>query len=156
MGEVKVVTHDPKYVDVFVELNEEWIEKYFVIEEMDRAQLRKPEDSILKPGGQIFYVLEDGHPVGTCAMVPHGPGCFELAKMAVSPSTRGKGYGDVLMTTAIEWARDKGAKKVMLLSNTVLQPAITLYRKHGFKTVHLGDHPDYKRCNIEMEWDLTN
>jgi ribosomal protein S18 acetylase RimI-like enzyme len=42
----------------------------------------------------------------------------------------------------------------MLLSNTILNPAISLYQKHGFKTLRQGEHPDYKRCNIEMELQL--
>lgn len=66
---------------------------------------------------------------------------------------RGKGYGDILMEAAIRWVKKKNAKKLTLLSNTVLAPA--LYKKHGFKTVRLGDHPDYVRCNIEMELDLV-
>lgn len=40
--------------------------------------------------------------------------------------------------------------EITLLSNTILEPAISLYKKHGFETVHLGPHPDYERCNIEM------
>lgn len=40
------------------------------------------------------------------------------------------------------------------LSNTVLAPAIGLYRNHGFETTHLGSHPDYQRCNIVMALQL--
>lgn len=150
MDNVKIVTFDSKYLPAFVELNREWIQKYFVLEPMDLAQLENPYDSILNVGGEIFFLLENETPVGTCAMVPHGPGCYELAKMAVSPAMRGKGYGDLVMKAAIEWAQAQGASKVMLLSNTVLEPAIALYHKHGFETVHLGPHPDYERSNIEM------
>lgn len=54
------------------------------------------------------------------------------------------------MEIAIEWAREQGAARVTLLSNTVLAPAIALYRKFGF--VQTGaEHPDYRRCNIQME-----
>jgi GNAT superfamily N-acetyltransferase len=151
---IETVTFDQKYLPAFVEFNREWIEKHFVLEPMDLAQLEAPQKSILEPGGEIFFVLEDGAPVATCAMVPHGEKCYELAKMAVSVEARGRGYGDVMMKAAIEWARNKGARKVTLLSNTVLAPAISLYAKHGFKTVHLGKHPDYDRCNIEMSIDL--
>lgn len=150
MDQVKVITFNPKYVNTYIELNRQWIEKYFKIESMDIAQLENPYDNVLK-NGEIFFLLENDRALGTCAMIAHGPGCYELAKMAVEPSVRGKGYGDILMQQALEWARSQGAKKVMLLSNTVLEPAITLYKKHGFKTVHLGPHPDYERCNIEME-----
>ncbi len=47
-----------------------------------------------------------------------------------------------------------GASKVYLVSNTALDPAISLYRKHGFRTVSEGAHPSYARANIHMELDL--
>lgn len=150
MANLKIVTFDPQYLPAFVELNREWIQKYFVLEPMDLAQLENPYDNILNQGGEIFFLLENETPVGTCAMVPHGAGSYELAKMAVAPSARGQGYGDIVMQAAIDWAKAKNAGTVTLLSNTVLEPAIALYHKHGFKTVHLGPHPDYERCNIEM------
>ena len=151
---VEIVTYDEAYLSAYVRLNREWIEKYFRIEPMDVAQLEMARENILDQGGEIFFLLEDGNPVGTCAMVPHGPGCYELAKMAVDPSKRGLGYGSRLIHAVVAWARMKQADKVMLLSNTILEPAIALYKKHGFITTHLGPHPDYERCNIEMTLKL--
>jgi ribosomal protein S18 acetylase RimI-like enzyme len=142
---------EPNHLSHFVSLNKQWIEQYFEVEPMDLAQLENPYASILEPGGEILFLLENDTVFGTVALIPHGPGCYEIAKMAVSERARGKGFGDILMKAAEEVAIQKGAKKLMLLSNTVLNPAISLYQKHGFKTVRLGDHPDYKRCNIEME-----
>jgi putative acetyltransferase len=40
---------------------------------------------------------------------------------------------------------------VHLCSNTILGPAIGLYRKHGFTTRTVGQHPVYTRANIVME-----
>ena len=151
MLEVKLVKYNPAYDAAFTRLNLEWITTHFRVEPTDLAQLEDPREKILNPGGQIFFVLENGEPVGTCAMIPHGPGCFELAKMAVDPSRRGRGYGDLLIKHAVEWARTMGADRVTLLSNRVLKAAIALYHKHGFVTTRLGPHPDYERCDIEME-----
>lgn len=151
---ISIIGFDPKYLPHFVSLNRQWIEQYFELEPNDIAQLENPYQSILNPGGEILFLLDEGVVFGTVALIPHGPDCYEIAKMAVSPSARGKGYGDALMKAAQDWARKKGAKKLMLLSNTVLNPAISLYQKHGFRVAHLGDHPDYKRCNIEMMMDL--
>jgi N-acetylglutamate synthase-like GNAT family acetyltransferase len=145
---------DPKYLPDFISLNRQWIEKYFVLEPMDLMQLENPYETILNPGGEILFLLQDDQVVGTVALIPHGPGCYEIAKMAVLPTTRGKGYGDILMKAAKSWATSKSARKLMLLSNTILNPAISLYQKHGFKTLRQGEHPDYKRCNIEMELQL--
>src|SRR3712207_3651028 len=107
MNDVKVIAYESRYKDAYVNLNIEWISTHFWIEEMDLAQLKNPEKTILEGGGEIFFVLENGRPVGTCAMVPHGPSCYELAKMAVEPGHRGKGYGDLLMAAAINWAKEK-------------------------------------------------
>jgi ribosomal protein S18 acetylase RimI-like enzyme len=71
--------------------------------------------------------------------------------MAVDPSERGKGHGSALLKAAIDLARADGARTLFLLSNVVLEAAITLYRRHGFYTVSDGAHPVYKRCNIVME-----
>jgi GNAT superfamily N-acetyltransferase len=149
----QVVGYDERLLPAYVALNRQWIEHHFRIEEMDLRQLNEAKSLILDAGGEIFFVVENGEAVGTCAMVPHGPGCYELAKMAVAPSARGKGYGDALMERCVDWAREKGAKRILILSNTVLTPAITLYRKHGFRQTGTGS-PDYQRCNIEMERDL--
>jgi GNAT superfamily N-acetyltransferase len=158
MKQISIKSFDPKvwpkYLNEFVALNRQWIETYFVLEKTDLQQFENSVELILKPGGEILFLLEEETVVGTVALIPHGPGCYEVAKMAVAPAARGKGYGDALMMAAKDWAKSKQAKKLMLLSNTVLKPAITLYEKHGFKTVRLGDHPDYKRCNIEMELEL--
>lgn len=150
MNQPTVETYRDEFHLAFKHLNREWIEHYFGMEAMDHKQLDNPQQTILQIGGEIFVATLDGAAVGVCALVPHGPRSFELAKMAVSGTCRGQGIGDLLMRAAITWARAKSAEEITLLSNTVLEPAITLYKKHGFKTVHLGPHPDYARSNIEM------
>jgi N-acetylglutamate synthase-like GNAT family acetyltransferase len=155
MNKFSVVKFSAAHAAAFANLNKEWIETYFRLEEMDLKQLEDPFESIIKPGGEIFVIESaDGHVVGVCAMIPHEKNSYELAKMAVSPIVRGQGVGDFLMETVIQWAQKQNASSIMLLSNTKLEPAISLYKKHGFVTVKLGPHPDYERCNIEMKLDL--
>jgi GNAT superfamily N-acetyltransferase len=144
-----VVTYDEKYKEVFRALNLAWIEKYFRIEPKDLEQVNAPEQC-LNDGGQVFFVVADGQAVGTCALYKIGRDRYELAKMAVDPAFRGHGFGDLLMVAAEDWARREQATEILILSNTLLDPAIRLYHKHGFKTVHLGPHKDYERANIEM------
>ncbi|CAN5592141.1 hypothetical protein BH10BDE1_BH10BDE1_31180 [soil metagenome] len=146
---MQIVTFEPKYRDDFKILNLEWITTHFRVEPKDTEQVENPEDCI-EGGGEIFFIIVDGRVVGTCAMYHATSGRYELAKMAVDPRDRGHGYGDVLMKAAEDWARTKGADEVFLLSNTKLEPAITLYKKHGYVTTRLGPHPHYDRCNIEM------
>jgi len=75
--------------------------------------------------------------------------------MAVAPSARGRGYGDRLMETAIRFATGAGGKRIIIVSNTVLEPAIRLYQKHGFVRVPLAPDERYERANIRMERELS-
>lgn len=145
-----VVPYRPEYRADFERLNREWIEQYFVVEEADQEVFADPEGAIVRTGGEIFFVVEGEEVLGTCALILHEPGVFEIAKMAVSPSARGRGYGDLLMDATVEFARRAGAAKVIIVSNTVLTPAIRLYEKHGFVRVPL-DHERFARANIRLE-----
>lgn len=149
----EIVSYDPKYNSAFRDLNLAWIKRYFKVEPKDVEQTSAPQ-ACIDEGGQIFFILVDGDAVGTCAMYKLSEGVYELAKMAVSPLFQGRGFGDLLMAAAEAWAREQSAHEIHILSNTVLEPAIALYKKHGYVTIHLGPHPDYERCNIEMRKEL--
>lgn len=150
-----VVTYRDEYREAFAELNREWIERHFRMEPRDREALQDPRGTIVEPGGQVFFAVAGGEVMGTVAMKRAAADVFELSKMAVRPEARGRGYGDLLVGAAVAWARERGARRVFLLSNTLLAPAIRLYEKHGFVTEHRGPHPGYERANIRMELDLT-
>ena len=153
---VEVKRFDDRYAADFRRLNLEWIEMYFKMEGMDEKQLNNPREYIIEPGGEIYSVVEDGRVKGTCALIFHEEGVYEIAKMAVDVDSRGKGYGNLLMEASIEGAREKGASRILIISNTILEPAINLYKKYGFQTTRLGQNPDYERGNIEMQLDLKH
>ena len=151
----EVVTYRDEWWGDFERLNREWIETWFTLEEADRATFRDPVAKIVAPGGQIFFVVEDGTVLGTCAVIRHSPDVHEIAKMAVSPEARGRGYGDLLMEAAVEFSRRAGAHRVVIVSNTKLAPAIRLYEKHGFVRVPLAPDEEYARADIRLERELT-
>jgi putative acetyltransferase len=138
----------------FEQLNRDWIETYFVLEDADRAVFADPAGAIIDPGGQIFFVAEGDTVLGTCAVLRHSPSECEIAKMAVAPSARGRGLGDLLMEAAVDFARQIGARRVAIVSNTVLAPALRLYRKHGFVEVPLESDGRYQRANIRLEREI--
>lgn len=157
MTTATVVRFRPELRDAFERLNRQWIEQYFAIEERDRALFRDPEGSILSPGGEIFFVLSDGNVVGTCAMVPHGDDALDLVKMAVDPAARGQGHGDRLIAAAIDFARERGAARVELLTNSMLVPALRLYEKHGFRRVPVSAREgSYARVDTKMVLELAH
>jgi len=150
----EVVTYRPEWRGEFERLNREWIETWFTLEDADRETFRDPGAKILQPGGQIFFVVEGGEVLGTCAVLRHEPEVHEIAKMAVSPAARGRGYGDLLMDAAIGFSRRAGARRVVIVSNTRLVPAIRLYEKHGFVRVPLEADQRYVRADIRLELAL--
>ena len=147
---VDIVDYEPRYARAFKQLNEEWITTWFKMEEEDHHALDHPQEHILDPGGHIFIALYQGEPVGACAIIKMADGGFELAKMGVAPKAKGKGIGLLLGRACIEKARQLGAHRVYLESNTRLRPAISLYHKLGFKKIAAPPSP-YERCDIQME-----
>jgi ribosomal protein S18 acetylase RimI-like enzyme len=150
----RIDTYRSEYRDDFERLNRDWIETFFVLEDADREIFRDPDSAVIQPGGQIFFVVDEEGVQGTCAVVPHEPGVFEIAKMAVAPGARGRGYGDLLMEASVKFARQAGARRVVIVSNTVLAPAIRLYQKHGFVRVPLDEHERFARANIRLVREL--
>jgi GNAT superfamily N-acetyltransferase len=149
MGQIQIIEYSSKYQPWFENLNREWIEKFFWMEPVDFEVLQSPEEHIITPGGSILFASIGGEIAGTVALKRVDDRIFEFTKMAVDEKFRGKKVGQALAEAAIEKAKDQGAYKIILYSNTVLAAAISLYKKIGFKEIPV-DGP-YKRSNIKME-----
>lgn len=155
MRKYGIVTYSPEYRGDFIRFNREWIERFFRIEACDEKVFADPEREIIDKGGQIFIAVEDGKPVGCCALIYHPDSDeYELAKMAVAPAAQSKGIGRSLATALIEYARRHGAGSIFLEANTRLEASVRLYRKLGFKPVK--DYvPAYERCDLFMRLTLN-
>ncbi len=147
---VEIVDFRPEHADAFRRMNLDWITQYWEVEDADLVYLDHPQEKILDPGGAILMALYEGEVVGTVALVPMGSGSYELAKMAVDQNARGKGIGWELGRAVLERAREVGATRVYLESNTILEPAINLYRNLVFEQVQDVASP-FDRCYIQME-----
>jgi DNA-binding MarR family transcriptional regulator/N-acetylglutamate synthase-like GNAT family acetyltransferase len=155
-GEVRLLDYQPHYQPDFKRLNVRWIEQYFRVEEADLKALDHPDEYILQRGGHILLAEYQGQIIGTCALLKMDDSTYELAKMAVSPTVQGLGIGFRLGQAAIDKARNLGAKKLYLESNTKLMPAIQLYHKLGFQKTVAGQPSPYERCNIQMELTIAS
>lgn len=151
---VRIVSWEPRHRDAFRALNLEWIEQHFVVEAADRLVLDDPEGTILADGGHILMAERGGAIIGCCALIRIDDDAFELAKMAVAPAARGQGIGAVLGRAAIERARSAGARRVELVTNSSLAPALHVYRKLGFVQVPVG-RSEYTRADVRMIRDLA-
>ena len=142
----------------FRTLNEEWIRRYFKLEEKDSLTLNDPNGQIVAKGGHVFLAKIDGVPVGCVALLAYGGQQFELSKMAVAPERRGAGIGRILMKQTLERARQMGARRVFLGSNSILANAVHLYESLGFRHVPPSDLPPmgYARADVYMVHDLAD
>ncbi len=134
----------------FLSINQEWIEKFFSMEAFDREQLEHPRKNIIEKGGQVWFAEYEGQVIGTASMRWVEDGVYELIKMGVTPQAQGQSVGQKLAISAITWAKNQRAKRVVLYSNTCLAPAIRLYRRLGFVEVPI-ESGKYQRCDIKME-----
>ena len=154
VSEVVIVPFAPRHTAAWTALNEAWIARLFVIEPKDRLVLDDPVGQIITPGGHILMAEIDGRPVGCCALIAMPDGGYELAKMAVDETVRGRGIGKRLMTAAVELARELKAPRLYIETNSSLKNAIGLYEAHGFR--HMAAQPTaYARCDVWMELTLS-
>ncbi|QNI30237.1 GNAT family N-acetyltransferase [Alloacidobacterium dinghuense] len=142
--------------ETFRRLNEQWIAKYFEIEEKDRLTLNDPVKYILRPGGHIYFATLDDEIVGCCALIATGANSYEVAKMAVDESVRNHGIGKALLAHVVAEARELGARKLTLETNSKLMNAIHVYESLGFKHIDPWrvEPSPYKRADVFMERHL--
>ena len=147
---IELIPYTEENQKYFTELNVLWVEKYFVLEEHDKEVLYNPKANIIDKGGYIYFAKADNVIAGTFALIPVEKGVFELSKMTVDEAFRGKKIANKMLEFCLEEAKRLDISKIILYSNTTLQPAIHLYRKFGFKEVPLGNS-EYERSDIKME-----
>ena len=140
----------------FHDINAEWIQGMFRLEDTDREVLENPRSRIIAPGGQILFVEADGLGiVGACALQKTGPTSYELTKMGVRESARGKKAGEFLLAAMIQRAKTLGANPLYLLTNAKCAAAIHLYEKHGFQhdiEIMTKYGARYERCDVAMRY----
>lgn len=146
----RIIDYTDSHATAFKNINLEWLEKYNLLEDHDLHMLDNPRTVILDPGGVIFLAEDNGTIIGSAALLHEHDGMYELAKMTVVPTWRGKGISKLLLEKCIDTARTLGAKKIILFSNDQLQSAIGLYQQYGFKHIAVTDSP-FTTANIKME-----
>jgi DNA-binding MarR family transcriptional regulator/GNAT superfamily N-acetyltransferase len=153
---IELLPYHPDFQSDFASLNEQWISHYFKLEDADRPALENPQGYIIDPGGEIVFArdVESRDILGTCALVIRDKFVGELAKMAVSPAARGRGIGELLGEYILNEGKKRGLRTVMLETNGILAPALSLYRKLGFVQKPFPYRSSYGRADVYMECSL--
>jgi len=152
---VRIETFRPEHAPAFDALNRAWLVSNELIEVHDEEQLTDPFGQVIFAGGQIFVATIGKRVVGTCAMIPAGPDTFELAKLAVDSASQGQGIGRRLVDASLAYAREHGARRVVLLSNSRLTAAVRLYESYGFEHRPVPQGSPYVTADVYMELTLA-
>ena len=157
LTKVEIVDYQPNLKKYFSALNREWLTHYFKIEKHDQEILSNPNKLIIKTGGFILFARLDGKIVGTAALRLHDKNTYELTKMAVTASARGRQVGRKILEEALRRLKRKRAKTVLLQTSPKLKTALALYSKYGFvKTNKFDDQfPEFERPTITLMLNLS-
>lgn len=152
---MEIINYSPEYQKDFHDLNIEWLEKYFYVENTDREVLANPQDYIIDRGGMIFFARQDQEILGTVALMKMEDDVYEFTKMAVSTQARGKGIGQKLMQHTIDYAQAQDWKKLVIYTNSSLKNAVHIYKKYGFEEIAIERENPYDRADIKMRLILS-
>ncbi len=108
-----------------------WLKVDLCFQSFEDELNRLPEMYNTAIGG-IVLCKDDVQYVGCAAIRPKKEGNCELKRMWVEEAYKGKGIGEQLLLQCIKLAKDIGYKSILLDTLEHLQPAIALYKKHGF------------------------
>lgn len=160
MTGLRIIDYRPELAHAFHDINAEWITAMFAMEPHDCDVLENPDHFIIAPGGTILFVEAEGLGiVGTCALMPAGHGAWELTKMGVLESARGRKAGEFLLTAILQRAvAMSDVEELFLLTSKKCAAAIHLYEKAGF--THSADIMArfgvmYERCDVAMLYGLS-
>lgn len=145
---------EEKYRQAFIEFNRDWIISNFgFLEEHDEETFREIDQELSK-GAMIFFAVENGVPLACCMSKPMDGDTWEICKLGSDRNVPHKGAGNLVFKAAMDWALEHGAKRLFILSNSRLKPALHIYEKYGFKEIKL-DNYEYKRGNIAFEYKVS-
>lgn len=147
---MQIVEYDPKYRQSFVNFNIGWLmDNFGYLEPSDRHTFDHIDEKLTN-GAMIYFAVEDDIPLACCMAKPLEGDTWEICKFASTKSRPHKGCGSAVFEAAMNWAKDHGAKRLYLISNSGLKAAIHIYRKFGFQEVPLDTH-EYARGDIAFE-----
>jgi len=152
---LEIVPYRPAWRRHFERLNREWLEKRFVVEPPDAALLEDPYRTIVKRGRRALRPTRRPHRRHG-ALIRHGEGVYELAKMAVTEPCRGRGIGRKLCEATLE-ERESAERDPLLETSPRLVAVRRWYQRIGFRRV--ARHPlgasKYARRSFAMVLDAS-
>jgi GNAT superfamily N-acetyltransferase len=105
--------------------------------------------------GPVWVALFAGQIIGTIAAVQRDQALY-LRSMAIQPTARGSGLGQLLLERAEDFAVRQACKRMYLSTTPFLSRAIRLYENFGFVRTAEGPHDLYGTPIFTMEKLITS
>jgi GNAT superfamily N-acetyltransferase len=83
------------------------------------------------------------------------PDTAQLRILLVHPSARGHGLGGQLVDTCLDFARERGFKRVRLWTNSVLAAARRVYLNRGFQLIDEQPHHSFGVDLVGQTYELA-
>lgn len=85
---------------------------------------------------KVWVVFSDNLPIGCIAYRKKEEGTGEVKRLYIKKEYRGKGISKELLKTLECYAKEQGCHTLFLDTRVTLEPAVSLYRSHGFSIVY--------------------
>ena len=152
---MKIVKFEEKDRQAVIDLNTEWFTSLIRKIEPDDVETFEHIDELIAEGAMIFFAVEDEKVLAACMAKPTGGGEWEMCKMGAAGQYTGTGAGYAVFAKCRDYAIEHGAKRLFLVSNDKLGPALHIFKKAGFRECPMG-HCEYERGNVAYEYIVEN
>jgi len=117
----------PQSQALVAEVQQEYVRRYGGPDEtrVDPAEFAAPD-------GTFLVALVGGETIGCAGLRRHGDGAVEVKRMFVRVEHRRRGHARRMLAALEEWARDRGATRVVLETGVAQPEAIALYESAGY------------------------
>lgn len=114
--------------------------------DIEERHLLDPGDYFRQRGGDFWIVRENGILIATAAVSMENEPA-EMKTLYVKKEARGRGLGTRLANLAIETAKERGAKRMELWSDTRFIDAHRMYERLGFARFGVRDLNDHNNTH---------